>query len=176
MQPLPTCAGCSPVEEPQPLMVEPTVRRSAEPRDLRALGVDLGSRRIGVALSDSAGTLATPYEVIARCGDEARDHSRLAELAAEADALAVIVGYPLSLNGSAGPAAAAVAAEVERMRSRLNIPVELIDERLTTVSAQRGLTSQGVRGQRGRAVIDKLAAAVLLQTWLDTQHQLDRRG
>ena len=72
---------------------------------MRALGIDLGSKRIGVALSDSAGTVASPFEVVQRSGDRQRDHRRLAELAAEAEAEIVVVGVPYSLDGSVGPAA-----------------------------------------------------------------------
>src|SRR3546814_18913011 len=72
---------------------------------VRVLGLDLGTKRIGVALSDSAGTMATPYDTVHSSGDRRRDHSRIAELAVQAEAAAVIVGMPLSLDGSAGPAA-----------------------------------------------------------------------
>ena len=137
----------------------------------RAIGVDLGSRRIGVALSDSAGSMAMPYEVLQRSGDEERDHRRLAELVEEAGAERIVVGYPLSLAGSVGPAAAAVSDECERLRSRVTVPVELCDERLTTVSADRTLQSQGVKGQARRKVIDKVAASVILETWLAAEHR-----
>jgi putative Holliday junction resolvase len=141
-------------------------------RDLRALGIDLGSRRIGVALSDSAGSLATPYEVVQRSGDERRDHERLAALAEEAGARTIVVGLPLSLDGSEGPAAAAVREEAERLASVVPVPVVCVDERLTTVSAEQALRARGVRGPARRQVVDKVAAAVILQTWLDAQ----RRG
>jgi putative holliday junction resolvase len=134
---------------------------------LRAVGVDFGSRRIGIALSDSGGTVATPWTKVERCGDEARDHRRIAELVDEAEAEIVVVGLPLSLDGSVGPAAEAVLAEVERLRGMIGVPVETYDERLTTVSAERALREQGVTGKRRRQVVDQVAASVLLQAWLD---------
>lgn len=134
---------------------------------MRALGVDLGSRRIGVAISDGRGTLATPYEVVDRSGDRARDHRRLVELAVELGAERIVVGLPLSLDGSTGPAARAVLEEVESLAATTSLPVETYDERLTTVSAERALREQGVSGRDRRKVVDKVAAAVLLQAWLD---------
>jgi putative holliday junction resolvase len=133
----------------------------------RALGLDLGSRRIGVALCDSAGTLATPYEVVPRSGDRARDHRRIAELVDEAGAEIVVVGLPLSLDGTVGPAAAGVVSEVTELRDHLTVPVEVWDERLSTVEATRRLRSAGVSGRKRRHVIDQVAATVILQSWLD---------
>jgi putative Holliday junction resolvase len=133
----------------------------------RAVGLDLGARRIGVALCDSAGTLATPYEVVQRSGDRQRDHRRIAELVAEAEAEVVVVGLPLSLDGSVGPAAAGVQAEVAELREHLGVPVEVWDERLSTVEADRRLQSAGVPGRKRRHVIDQVAATVILQSWLD---------
>ena len=135
---------------------------------MRALGVDLGSRRIGVALSDSGGTLATPYETVQRSGDVARDHRRLLELAAEAEVECIVVGLPLSLDGTLGPAAEGVLAEVDQLRRATSLPVETYDERLTTVTADRLLRQGGrKKGKARRQVVDKTAAAVLLQAWLD---------
>jgi putative Holliday junction resolvase len=134
---------------------------------VRALGVDLGSRRIGVALSDSAGTLATPYDTVERCGDVARDHRRLLDLAAEAEVEIVVVGLPLSLDGSIGPAARAVLDEVEELRRATPLPVETYDERLTTVTAHQLLRQSGRKEKARRKVVDTTAAAVLLQAWLD---------
>ena len=134
---------------------------------MRAVGVDLGARRIGIALSDSGGTLATPWTKVERCGDEALDHRRIADLVEEAEAETVVVGLPLSLDGSVGPAAEAVLAEVERLRAVLAVPVETYDERLTTVTAERVLREQGVTGRRRRQVVDQVAASVFLQAWLD---------
>jgi putative Holliday junction resolvase len=135
---------------------------------MRAIGLDLGSKRIGVAVSDDSGALATPYDVITRSGDRARDHRRVRELAEETGAGAVIVGLPLSLDGSIGPAARAALAEVDELRVAIALPVETYDERLTTVTADRSLQQgAGMNARARRTVIDKVAAAVMLQAWLD---------
>lgn len=134
---------------------------------MRALGIDLGSKRIGVALSDSAGSLATPYEVVPRSGDRQRDHRRIATLAEEAGAECLVVGLPLSLDGSQGRAARAALAEADELAAATGLPVELWDERLTTVSADRDLLALDMKAPARRRVVDKVAAAVMLQAWLD---------
>jgi putative Holliday junction resolvase len=133
----------------------------------RAVGLDLGTRRIGVALSDSAGTVATPYEMVARAGDRVRDHARIAALVDEAGADVVVVGLPLSLDGSIGPAARAILDEVGELRAALDVEVVTWDERLSTVEAERSLRHMGVRKGRRRRVVDQVAATVILQSWLD---------
>lgn len=133
----------------------------------RVVGLDLGAKRIGVAVSDADGRLALPYEVVARTGDRPRDHRKLAELVAEAEADAVVVGLPLSLSGATGPAATAVLAEVDELRVTLRVPVHTYDERLTTVTADRELQGAGMDARARRRVVDKVAAAILLQAWLD---------
>lgn len=135
---------------------------------VRALGVDLGARRIGLALSDPTGTLASPAGFIERSGDLAADHAGLARAAAEASATVVVVGMPLSLDGRLGPAARSVAAEVEQLRDALDAEVVTVDERLTTVTAHQVLRASGRSARRRpRGDVDATAAAVLLQTWLD---------
>jgi putative Holliday junction resolvase len=134
---------------------------------VRALGIDLGSKRIGVALSDSAGTMATPYEVVARSGDRQRDHRRIAALAEEAGAECLVVGLPLSLDGSDGPAARAARTEAAELAEATGLAVEMWDERLTTVTADRDLKALGLDAPARRKVVDKVAASVLLQAWLD---------
>lgn len=131
------------------------------------MGIDLGSRRIGVAVS--AGTLATPYDVIERSGDLARDRRAIAAVVDETGAEVVVVGMPLSLDGSAGPAARAATEEVEALRDALDVPVETYDERLTTVTADRQLKEQGLDARARRRVVDKVAASILLQAWLDAR-------
>jgi putative Holliday junction resolvase len=133
----------------------------------RAIGLDLGTRRIGVSLCDSAGTLATPYEVLRRSGDRARDHREVRRLVDEAEAEALVVGLPLSLDGTVGPAAQAILDEVEELRAALPIPVVTWDERLSTVEAHQRLRAAGVGGRKGRQVVDQVAATVILQSWLD---------
>lgn len=136
----------------------------------RAVGVDLGARRIGIAVSDSAGTLATPRGTLARTGDPEQDRRSLVDLVLEEEATVVVVGHPLSLDGSRGPAARAAEVEAEALTGMLEthgVRVELFDERLTTVSAHQALTAGGTRGRDQRAVVDQTAAAVMLMAWLD---------
>jgi putative holliday junction resolvase len=134
---------------------------------LRALGLDLGSRRIGVAVSDRSGTVASPLTVVHRSGSHAADHERIRALVAEEEAERVVVGLPLSLDGSAGPAAQAATAEAAELASVVGVPVDTFDERLTTVTAERALMEQRMRAEARRRVVDKVAAAVMLQAWLD---------
>jgi putative Holliday junction resolvase len=134
---------------------------------VRAIALDLGSRRIGVALSDSGGTVATPYETVQRSGDRARDHRRVAALAEETGAEVVVVGLPLSLDGKVGPAARAILDEVGELRVALPVEVVTWDERLSTVEAERSLRAMKVRKGDRRRVVDRLAATVILQSWLD---------
>jgi putative Holliday junction resolvase len=133
----------------------------------RAVALDIGSRRVGVALSDSGGTVATPYEVVTRSGDRGRDHRRIADLVDEAGADVVVVGLPLSLDGSIGPAARGVLDEVDELRAALTAEVVTWDERLSTVEAERSLRVMGVKKGNRRRVVDQVAATVILQSWLD---------
>jgi putative holliday junction resolvase len=136
----------------------------------RALGVDLGSRRIGVALSDDGRRVASPLTVLARGGSHAEDHIGLASIVTSTGASLVVVGLPLSLNGQEGPAARAVRAEVEELRLVLEVPVECSDERFSTVVAQQAMAGAGRRRPAlRRGAIDKVAAAAILQTWLDRE-------
>jgi putative Holliday junction resolvase len=137
----------------------------------KALAVDLGERRIGVAVSDSGGALAFPLCVIDRAADPAADRERLAAIALEHEVTTVVVGLPLSLDGSAGPAAVLAAAEAaELARVLAPTPVVTFDERLTTVSAAAGQRAAGKGAKAGRSTLDSAAAAVLLQAWLDAGH------
>jgi len=134
---------------------------------VRALGLDLGAKRIGVAVSDRSGTIASPLTVVTRSGTVATDHLAIARLVEEEDAELVVVGLPLSLDGTIGPAARGAIAEAEALASVLPVPVETYDERLTTVTAERSLMEQRMRAEARRRVVDKVAAAVMLQSWLD---------
>ena len=142
---------------------------------MRALGLDLGSKRIGVAVSDGDGLVATPIEVVHRTGDRPGEHRTLADLAAEWEVEVVVVGIPYSLDGTTGPMAQAMAAEaVELARvlgARSGVPVETYDERLTTVTAERSLREQDLRAPERRKVVDMVAAAVMLQAWLDARRE-----
>ena len=142
---------------------------------MRALGLDLGERRIGVAVGDSDGRVATPLTVLQRSGDRAADHRAVAALVAEWEAGIVVVGMPYSLDGTQGPAARAAADEAARLGAVLDVPVETYDERLTTVIAERRLAEQGLAGRRSRALVDQVAASVILQAWLDKQREVKDR-
>jgi putative Holliday junction resolvase len=137
----------------------------------RAVGVDLGSRRIGIAVSDSAGTMALPRTTLIRTGDPGRDRSALVDLVLEEEAVTVVVGLPLSLDGTDGPAALDARAEAKALRLLLEdhgVAVELYDERLTTVSAHQALATRGGGERARRGVVDQAAAAVILAAWLDS--------
>jgi putative Holliday junction resolvase len=135
----------------------------------RVIGVDLGDARVGIALSNPDRTLASPLEVIKRTGNLYRD---IAKIVDEWEATMVVVGLPLSLDGSVGPAAKKALAEVERMGAPLRVPIETYDERLTTVTAERLMTDAGLDTRNQRKVVDKIAAAIMLQAWLDRQAHL----
>ena len=140
---------------------------------MRALALDLGSRRIGVAVGYDGPGLAFPRDALRRApaggGGRAGDHRRLAALAADEAVDVVVVGLPRSLDGSLGPAARAALAEVEQLRAALPVPVEVHDERLTTVAADRALSGAGVGSRVRRSSIDSAAAAVLLESWFATR-------
>ena len=124
---------------------------------MKVLALDFGSARTGVAVSDATGTLARPVGIVERAGSDA-GLARLEELVAEHDAERVVVGLPLTLRGDRGEQAQATELFVEALRARLSIPVETYDERFTTALAiQSG----------GRAPEDAVAAAHLLQGWLE---------
>jgi putative Holliday junction resolvase len=142
---------------------------------MRVIGIDLGSRRIGVAVSDGTGTLASPLIVVARSGDAALDRRRLAAIVAEEQAERVVVGLPLSLSGAMGSAASAAVEEALALADVVGVPVETFDERFTTVSAERSLREGNVKAGARRRVIDKVAAAVMLQAWLDAAPARARR-
>jgi putative pre-16S rRNA nuclease len=136
----------------------------------RVLGVDLGSRRIGLALTDPTRTIASPYDVLRRGADHAHDHDALVAVAQSEGATTIVVGLPLSLSGKAGPAARATLEEVDALRAtaaKAGIDVIVHDERLTTVTAERSLIEARMRREARRRVVDKVAAAVMLQSWLE---------
>ena len=137
----------------------------------RVLGVDLGSRRIGLAISDPGGTVATPRGMLTRSGDRAVDHRTIVAKAREAGADRIVVGLPLSLSGEAGPAARAVLEEVDALRAEAGegMRVETHDERMTTVTAEQAMRDAAVPRRRRRERVDEIAATVMLQSYLDGQ-------
>ncbi|MBN9793311.1 Holliday junction resolvase RuvX [Pseudonocardia sp. TMWB2A] len=139
----------------------------------RRLGIDVGAVRVGVAMCDPDGILATPVETVPRDAEGGADVRRIAALVAEHDVVGVVLGLPRNLRGEDGPAAVAArefaaALEAGLAAAGCAVPVELTDERMTTVVATRQLAGRGVRGRKQRAVIDQQAAVAILQGWLDT--------
>jgi putative Holliday junction resolvase len=132
-----------------------------------ALGLDLGSKRIGVAVSDRSGTIAAPLITIERSGSARRDRERIASLVDEECAEIVVVGLPTNMDGTHGPAALAARSEAAALASVITVPVVLSDERRSTVTAQQAMIVGGRRAADRRRRIDQVAAAVLLQHWLD---------
>lgn len=138
----------------------------------RYLGIDVGAVRVGVAICDPGGVLATPLVTVPRDADGGSDLRAIAGLVAEHEAVGVVVGLPRTLAGREGPAAEAARAFADGLAGVLDVPVELSDERLTTVVATQQLRERGVKGRKQRAVVDQAAAVAILQGWLDTH----RRG
>jgi putative Holliday junction resolvase len=136
------------------------------------LGVDVGTVRVGLAASDPDGLLATPVETISRDVEAGSDSDMgvIADIVRERQALEVIVGLPRSLSGDEGPAARAVRRYATALAARISpTPVRLIDERLTTIDAHRGLRESGLPGRSQRAVVDQAAAVLILQAALDAE-------
>ena len=134
----------------------------------RALGLDLGSKRIGVAVGDRTGTIASPLLVLQRSGSPRRDHEAIAKLVTEEEADVVVVGLPFNMNGSLGPAAHAAIAEATELATVVDVPVVTFDERRTTVTADQAMMETRMRAEARRRIVDKIAAAVMLQNWLDS--------
>jgi putative Holliday junction resolvase len=128
----------------------------------------VGAVRVGVALSDPGCLLATPLVTLARDGEGDSDLDQLAALVLEHEVVEVVVGLPRGLSGRDGPAAHTARRYATTLAERISpVPVQLADERLSTVVASRVLAERGVRGKRQRAVVDQAAAVVILQSWLD---------
>jgi putative Holliday junction resolvase len=132
----------------------------------RVIGIDLGTRRIGVAVTDGLGLTAQPHATLARHGGQ-RDLDAIGAVVREFDAERVVLGLPLSPEGEVGRAARSAQAFAERLRAALAIPVDLIDESFSTVEAEEVLLRADVSRARRKEVIDRLAAAVILQRWLN---------
>jgi len=143
----------------------------------RRLGVDVGKVRVGVAVSDPDGILATPLVTVPRDLGAAADSvpadiAELVRLVGEHEAVQIVVGLPVQLSGTEGAAAIDIRAYAERLaRAVGQVPIALADERMSTVVATRRLAERGVRGRRQRAVVDQAAAVEILQSWLDAQRR-----
>lgn len=134
------------------------------------LGLDLGDARIGVAISDADRRVAVPHGTI-RVGQPPGELKAVAALVQELDATVVVVGHPRSMSGASGARAQQAEAFAGALRAVVAVPVELQDERLSTVQAERSLREAGVSGPRRRQVVDESAAAVILGAWLDAHAQ-----
>jgi len=134
----------------------------------RVLGIDLGSRRIGVAVSDGLGLTAQPRATLERHGGM-RDMESIAKAVKDAGADRIVVGLPLDPEGNEGPAALRARAFAEKLRATLHLPVEMCDESFSTVEAEDVLIAANLSRARRKQVVDKLAAAIILQRWLDAQ-------
>jgi putative holliday junction resolvase len=134
----------------------------------RALGIDHGDARIGVAISDELGMLAHPLETIPVKDTE--PVARIAQIATEKAIGTIVIGLPKNMDGTSGPAAEKARKFAEQLRARIpGCAVKLWDERLTTVAAQRSLHAAGLNAKQSREVIDQAAAQLILQGWLDSQ-------
>ena len=134
----------------------------------RALGLDLGDVRIGVAISDEARRVAVPFGTI-HVGRPPGELRAVSDIVAEHEVATVVVGLPLSLDGGRGPRVAHAEAFADGLRAIVRVPIVFQDERLTTAEAERGLREAGVTGRDRRAVVDAEAARILLQAWLDAE-------
>jgi putative Holliday junction resolvase len=132
----------------------------------RVVGIDLGSRRIGVAVSDGLGLTAQPHATISRHGG-LRDLEAIAQVVRSVGADRVVLGLPLDPEGQEGDASRRARAFGKKLAAHLALPVDLIDESFSTVEAEEVLLAADMSRQRRKTVIDKLAAAVILQRWLD---------
>jgi putative holliday junction resolvase len=135
---------------------------------VRALGIDPGTKRIGLAISDRSGTIASPLAVLERRSRQ-RDDAEIARIVREEQVEVVVVGLPVNMDGSHGASAKAAIADARRLATVVDVPIELHDERRTTVSADRSMREAGLDSVERRRLVDKVAAAIMLQSWLDAR-------
>ena len=137
---------------------------------MRSLGLDIGDRRIGVALSDPEGILASPFTIINR-QDDSLDIKAITDIISQQQVGQIVVGLPRSLDGSLGKQAERVKEFTQKLCSHTQVPVEHRDERLTTVMAERLKRAAGSKKSRKKARHDAQAAAIILQGYLDERHE-----
>jgi len=137
--------------------------------ELRIMGLDVGDKTIGVAVSDELGIIANPVTVIQRTASPRKDIGEIRRIAEEYGVERIVVGMPLMLDGTVGIQAEKVQAFVEALRRRVAVPVVTQDERLTTAEVERVLIEMDQSRAKRKKIIDKLAAAVILQSYLDRQ-------
>jgi putative Holliday junction resolvase len=135
---------------------------------MRIMGLDVGDRTIGVAVSDEMGWTAQGVETIRRQSNE-KDFARLKTLIEEYQVSEIVVGLPKNMNGTIGPRGESCQAFAEMVAKRTSLPVKLWDERLTTMAAERMLIAADVSRQKRKKVIDKMAATLILQGYLDAR-------
>jgi putative Holliday junction resolvase len=140
---------------------------------MRALGVDWGEERIGLAVSDETGTIASPYKVIKNDGKAA---AAIVNAASVTGAEEIVVGYPLTLTGEEGPAAERVHEFARDVQRRVSVRVKLIDERFTTKAAEEKLRAAGASAAKIKKTADAAAAALILQTYLDVSKKTPPDG
>lgn len=131
------------------------------------MALDVGDVRIGIAVSDPMGIIANPLETYTRRGDICRDAQYVADIAASHDVELFVSGLPLGLNGQENEQTAKTRAFIDELSKHTPIPVRYMDERFTTLSAERVLIQGNVRREKRKTVIDKVAATIILQNWLD---------
>lgn len=142
---------------------------------VRALAIDFGAKRVGIAVSDALGIAATPLEVIeSKSPDEVA--RRVAHLAKDRGASVLVVGMPFNMDGTEHASARQVRARAEQCAKAAGLPVEYVDERLTTVEAGRRLWESGLTHKDRKARVDRVAAALILQSWLDARRAAERRA
>ncbi len=142
---------------------------------MRIMGLDLGSKTVGVALSDPAGVIGQPLCVLRRTSTRT-DIDRLVSLMRKNDVARVVVGVPRNMDGSPAASAPIVLRFIEALRTRASVPVVTWDERLSTVAAERALIEADVSRRRRRTVVDSVAASVILQGYLDSLRGAESRG
>jgi putative Holliday junction resolvase len=136
---------------------------------VRILGLDIGTKRIGIAVSDALGITAQAVETLT-CKSPEKDVDRIAELVSELGVERIVVGIPYNMDGSEGPQAAKVREVVKQITGKVDLPVSEWDERLSTVAAERVLLQADMSRAKRRKVIDKVAAVIILQGYLDRLH------
>jgi len=141
-----------------------------EDYSLRIMGLDVGEKTIGVAVSDPLGCIAQGIKTVIRVGSELEDIKNIKELTRQYDIELIVVGLPRNMNGALGEQGNKIIKFVEKLRNSLNIHIETWDERLTTVAAEKMLLSANVSRAKRKKVIDKLAAVIILQNYLDSRY------
>ncbi len=144
--------------------------RLMEDYSLRIMGLDVGEKTIGVAVSDPLGCIAQGIKTVIRVGSELEDIKNIKELTRQYDIELIVVGLPRNMNGTLGEQGNKIIKFVEKLRNSLNIHIETWDERLTTVAAEKMLLSANVSRAKRKKVIDKLAAVIILQNYLDSRY------